>query len=216
MIKSVIYRPVIPEKTFNRGRGQLYAQNGAKDPDTVGETLRKLQKMKEHRSAENKKTSAERKKHDKRSQGIKALPKYCRLKRHQKYGGMCPLPDFVGNGNLMKRRSKNTRQPGAVLNSLVDGRTVGIVICCGDSVKAEKQDRKKTQNKNCQQCCKKYTQKKGKGFSLHHYVLGIKTDFPPIYGRRTSGIFMLPSACRLFSRNAISILGGATTVLFKV
>ena len=39
---------------------------------------------------------------------------------------------------------------------------------------------------------------------------------PPMYGRRTSGISTLPSALRWFSRNAMSILGGATTVLLRV
>ena len=39
---------------------------------------------------------------------------------------------------------------------------------------------------------------------------------PPIYGRSASGMRTLPSACKLFSKNAISIRGGATTVLFKV
>ena len=39
---------------------------------------------------------------------------------------------------------------------------------------------------------------------------------PPMYGCRASGILTDPSAFRLFSRNAISILGGATTVLFNV
>ena len=42
------------------------------------------------------------------------------------------------------------------------------------------------------------------------------TSFPPMYGRRTSGILTLPSALRLFSRNAMSIRGGATTVLLRV
>lgn len=42
------------------------------------------------------------------------------------------------------------------------------------------------------------------------------TAIPPIYGCSAAGIFTEPSALRLFSRNAISILGGATTVLFKV
>ena len=37
-----------------------------------------------------------------------------------------------------------------------------------------------------------------------------------MYGRRASGMRTLPSAWRLFSRNAISIRGGATTVLFSV
>lgn len=42
------------------------------------------------------------------------------------------------------------------------------------------------------------------------------TDLPPIYGRSTSGILTVPSALRLFSKNAISIRGGATTVLLSV
>ena len=37
-----------------------------------------------------------------------------------------------------------------------------------------------------------------------------------MYIRRTSGMLTVPSAFRLFSRNAISIRGGATTVLFRV
>ena len=37
-----------------------------------------------------------------------------------------------------------------------------------------------------------------------------------MYGRRASGMRTLPSAWRLFSRNAMSIRGGATTVLFSV
>ena len=50
------------------------------------------------------------------------------------------------------------------------------------------------------------------------YLLSLGTilSIPPIYFLRTSGIFTLPSAQRLFSRNAISILGGATTVLLRV
>lgn len=39
---------------------------------------------------------------------------------------------------------------------------------------------------------------------------------PPIYGCNTSGIWTVPSFWRLFSKNAINILGGATTVLFNV
>ena len=35
-------------------------------------------------------------------------------------------------------------------------------------------------------------------------------------GESAFGMFTLPSAFRLFSRNAISIRGGATTVLFSV
>ena len=50
---------------------------------------------------------------------------------------------------------------------------------------------------------------------LHPYS-GLITDLPPIYGRRTSGIFTEPSSFKLFSRNAISIRGGATTVLLRV
>ena len=50
----------------------------------------------------------------------------------------------------------------------------------------------------------------------HFYLLGINTFFPPIYGCNTSGILTLPSSLRLFSSKAISILGGATTVLLRV
>ena len=39
---------------------------------------------------------------------------------------------------------------------------------------------------------------------------------PPIYGCNASGINTLPSSCRLFSKKAINILGGATHVLFRV
>src|SRR5699024_4407250 len=39
---------------------------------------------------------------------------------------------------------------------------------------------------------------------------------PPIYGCSAFGMLTLPSAFKLFSKNAISILGGATTVLFNV
>lgn len=39
---------------------------------------------------------------------------------------------------------------------------------------------------------------------------------PPIYIRRGSGIKILPSSCKLFSRKAINIRGGATTVLLRV
>ena len=49
-----------------------------------------------------------------------------------------------------------------------------------------------------------------------YLCFGTRTVLPPIYGCRTAGIFTLPSACKLFSKNAISIRGGATTVLFKV
>ena len=48
------------------------------------------------------------------------------------------------------------------------------------------------------------------------YFFGMIFSAPPIYILSASGIFTLPSACRLFSRNAISILGGATTVLLSV
>ena len=40
--------------------------------------------------------------------------------------------------------------------------------------------------------------------------------FPPIYGCKAFGIFTLPSSFKLFSKKAINILGGATTVLFNV
>ena len=39
---------------------------------------------------------------------------------------------------------------------------------------------------------------------------------PPMYGLKTSGITIVPSSWRLFSRKAISILGDATTVLLSV
>ena len=48
------------------------------------------------------------------------------------------------------------------------------------------------------------------------YFLGTRTSVPPIYGWSTFGMVTVPSACRWFSRNAISIRGGATTVLFRV
>ena len=41
-------------------------------------------------------------------------------------------------------------------------------------------------------------------------------SLPPIYGWSAFGILIEPSAFILFSRNAISILGGATTVLLRV
>ena len=46
--------------------------------------------------------------------------------------------------------------------------------------------------------------------------LGTILSLPPIYIRSASGIETVPSALRLFSRNAMSILGGATTVLLRV
>ena len=45
---------------------------------------------------------------------------------------------------------------------------------------------------------------------------GVSTLFPPMYICSGFGMDTDPSACRLFSRNAISILGVATQVLFKV
>ena len=48
------------------------------------------------------------------------------------------------------------------------------------------------------------------------YLFGTRIVFPPIYGVRTAGMVMLPSACRWFSRKAMSIRGGATTVLLRV
>ena len=41
---------------------------------------------------------------------------------------------------------------------------------------------------------------------LNYYLIN---SFPPMYGLKASGILMLPSACKLFSKNAISIRGGA-------
>ena len=46
--------------------------------------------------------------------------------------------------------------------------------------------------------------------------VGTMTFRPPIYGCSTSGMVTVPSACRWFSRKAISIRGGATQVLFRV
>ena len=56
----------------------------------------------------------------------------------------------------------------------------------------------------------------GRPFFVHIYFTGISFSLPPTYGRSATGTLTLPSALRLFSKNAISILGGATTVLFKV
>ena len=50
----------------------------------------------------------------------------------------------------------------------------------------------------------------------HYYFFGTRRSLPPIYGCKALGTSTLPSACKLFSRKAISILGGATTVLFNV
>lgn len=41
-------------------------------------------------------------------------------------------------------------------------------------------------------------------------------SLPPMYGLRASGMVTVPSDCRWFSRKAMSILGGATTVLLRV
>ena len=54
------------------------------------------------------------------------------------------------------------------------------------------------------------------GFPSPSYCLGTRTSVPPIYGWSTFGMVTVPSAWRWFSRNAISIRGGATTVLFRV
>ena len=53
-------------------------------------------------------------------------------------------------------------------------------------------------------------------FSLSFQCLGTRTSVPPMYERSTSGMTTLPSGCRLFSRNAMSIRGGATQVLLSV
>lgn len=50
----------------------------------------------------------------------------------------------------------------------------------------------------------------------YQLFFGIRRSAPPIYILSASGIETVPSALRLFSRNAISILGGATTVLLRV
>ena len=50
----------------------------------------------------------------------------------------------------------------------------------------------------------------------HYYFFGTRRSVPPIYGCKALGTSTLPSACKLFSRKAMSILGGATTVLFRV
>ena len=50
----------------------------------------------------------------------------------------------------------------------------------------------------------------------HYYFFGTRRSVPPIYGCKALGTNTLPSACKLFSRKAMSILGGATTVLFRV
>ncbi len=55
-----------------------------------------------------------------------------------------------------------------------------------------------------------------RGASFWFQVYFVILSLPPIYIRNGSGILTVPSAFRLFSRKAISILGGATTVLFKV
>ena len=49
--------------------------------------------------------------------------------------------------------------------------------------------------------------------NLNNYFI---TLIPPIYGCNAFGIFIDPSSFKLFSKNAINILGGATTVLFNV
>ena len=51
---------------------------------------------------------------------------------------------------------------------------------------------------------------------LARYFLTAIKDLPPIYGLNTSGIVTLPSACKWFSTKAMSMRGGATTVLFRV
>ena len=52
-------------------------------------------------------------------------------------------------------------------------------------------------------------------FSVPYFCFG-RMQSVNIYRWSGSGIRMLPSGFRLFSKKAISILGGATTVLFKV
>ena len=50
----------------------------------------------------------------------------------------------------------------------------------------------------------------------HYYFFGTRRSLPPIYGCKALGTSTLPSACKLFSRKAMSILVAATTVLFRV
>ncbi len=61
--------------------------------------------------------------------------------------------------------------------------------------------------------CNIRTQQAGKHAAPYNQPI---YSLPPIYMRSASGIRTRPSACRLFSRKAISIRGGATTVLFRV
>lgn len=64
------------------------------------------------------------------------------------------------------------------------------------------------------------TQKKGeRHMTVHLFAYSnyfVILSLPPMYILSGSGILTVPSALRLFSRNAISILGGATTVLLRV
>ena len=48
------------------------------------------------------------------------------------------------------------------------------------------------------------------------YFAGVMTSLPPMYGRSGAGMRTEPSSLRLFSRNAISMRGGATQVLLSV
>lgn len=48
------------------------------------------------------------------------------------------------------------------------------------------------------------------------YFFGAISVWPPIYGCKAFGIKIRPSSCKLFSINAISMRGVATTVLFNV
>ena len=61
--------------------------------------------------------------------------------------------------------------------------------------------------------CSIRTQQAGKHAAPYNQPI---YSLPPIYMRSASGMRTRPSACRLFSRKAISIRGGATTVLFRV
>ena len=48
------------------------------------------------------------------------------------------------------------------------------------------------------------------------YFLGTIFSLPPMYGRSTSGMLTLPSSFKWFSSKAMSMRGGATTVLLRV
>ena len=89
----------------------------------------------------------------------------------------------------------------------------------------------KSSTKNFSFCCNERSRRqatcaRARLFSLHltdnassvqaQPAYGRITSLPPMYILRGSGMRTEPSSLRLFSRNAISIRGGATTVLLRV